>query len=253
VTVSGGVLAGRAAIVTGASRGIGQAIAVALAAAGADVALASRTREALEETATAVRKHGRRALTATTDVRDAAQVARLVARVHDEFGHVDILVNNAGVLGQGSILDSSEDDWAAVLETNLHVAINCTRAAGPSLVAAGGGKVINIASTFALNTVRGFAAYSVSKAALVQFTKSTALEWAPHGIQVNAVAPGYFATEMNIEARQEARVREHILRGIPARRFGQPEELGPLIVYLASSSSDYVTGATIVIDGGWSL
>lgn len=245
-----GVLAERVAVVTGAGRGIGAAAALALAGAGADVVLAGRDTNRLAEVADRVRAHGRRALPVAADVRDTAEVNALMDAAVGELGRLDVLVNNSGVVSSTPVLDTSDEEWDRVVDTNLHGAFRCLRAAGRHLVAAGGGKVINVASHFAVKGVAKHAVYSASKAALVSLTRSVAVEWAPHGIQVNALAPGYFATDLNADLRAEAAVMERMVRQIPAGRFGDPLELGAWFVLLASSASDFVTGQTFVVDGG---
>jgi NAD(P)-dependent dehydrogenase (short-subunit alcohol dehydrogenase family) len=248
--VAPGTLDDRVAVVTGAGRGLGRAVALALAEAGAHVALAARSQDQLEAVAAEVEQRGRQGLVVPTDVTSSTGARALARRTYDEFGRLDVLVNNAGVLRRAALVDMTDDDWNAVIATNLQGTFNCTRAVGPYLIEAGAGKVITISSSFAFKAVPDLSAYCSTKAALVQFTRVVALEWVRHGIQVNAVAPGYFATELNEDVRADDRTRERILRAIPARRMGEPQELGPLIVYLASGASDYMTGQTIVIDGG---
>lgn len=244
-------LAGKTAIVTGAGRGIGRAVALALAEAGADVALAARTEWQLEQVAGEISDRGRRGLPVRTDVTVAADADHLVEATLAEFGRLDILVNNSGIGTARPMLETDESAWDSVMATNLRGAFLCTRAAGRHLTAVGAGKVINVASVFALIGRPNFVAYSASKAGLVGFTRALAVEWARHGVQVNAIAPGLIPTDLNAEAlRDPDRVRS-LQNQIPAGRFGRPEEIGPLAVYLASPASDYVTGAVFPIDGGW--
>jgi NAD(P)-dependent dehydrogenase (short-subunit alcohol dehydrogenase family) len=244
----------RVAVVTGAGSGIGAAIAAVLAACGAHVVLAGRRTERLEQTLEDLPFSGpARGLAVETDVRSPSDAGILAARAVGEFGRIDILVNNAGTLAQDSLLDETDDMWSVALETNLGGARNCMRAVGPVMIEAKRGKVITISSAFARHTAPLFASYSTSKAALIQLTKSVALEWARHGIQVNAIAPGYVETDINAEARSDEHVRDVLLRQIPARRFGHAVEVGWAAAFLASGLSDYITGETLVVDGGWSL
>jgi NAD(P)-dependent dehydrogenase (short-subunit alcohol dehydrogenase family) len=240
-------------VVTGAGRGIGRALAVDLASHGADVVLAARNADQLREVATEVEALGRRALVQPTDVTDAAAVGALAAGTLDAFGRVDILVNNSGILATRALLDQEPDEWDAVYATNIRGIYLTTRAIGRHLVEQGSGKVINVASNFALTGVANHTAYSSSKAAILAFTRSLAVEWARHNVQVNALAPGYFATELNAAARADPELYQKILRGVPARRMGEPQELAPWLIQLAGPASDFMTGAVIVIDGGQSL
>jgi 2-deoxy-D-gluconate 3-dehydrogenase len=244
-------LAGRVAVVTGAGRGIGRAVAIALAEAGADVALAGRTASDLDDTAAQVRKAGRRALVVPTDVALAADVARLMDAAVAELGAVDVLVNNAGIGEPCGALDTTTEIWERHLAVNATGTFLCCQAAARHMLARGSGKIVNVTSVFALKGVPNYAAYSASKAAVVGLTKALAVEWAAGGVQVNAVAPGYFATEINAEARADPDRLARLVRAVPAGRIGEPEELGPLIVYLASPASDYMTGAVLSCDGGW--
>jgi NAD(P)-dependent dehydrogenase (short-subunit alcohol dehydrogenase family) len=243
-------LAGRVAIVTGGGRGLGRAFALALAEAGSDVALAARSIGDIERVATEVEELGRRALAAPTDVTDAAAVERLVERVLSELGNLDILVNNSGITHSAPLLETSPEEWDRVVATNLRGCFLCMRAAGRHFADRRAGKVINVASNFAFMGVPNFASYCASKAAIVNLTRAAAIEWAGVGVQVNALAPGYVETDMNAAARSDEELNAKILRQIPTRRMARPEELGPLVVYLASTASDFMTGETLVFDGG---
>jgi NAD(P)-dependent dehydrogenase (short-subunit alcohol dehydrogenase family) len=243
-------LDGRVALVTGASRGLGRAMALALAEAGADVALMARSREALEDTASAVTGLGRRALALPADVTVEDQVEDAVARAVDTYGGVDVLVNNSGVAVVKPLVDTTPAEWRRILETNLTGAFNCCRAVGPGMIARRRGKIVNVASVLGARGLAGYAAYSASKGGLLALTRALAVEWARHDIQVNAIAPGWFVTSMNEDAFADPRIRDRLLRDVPARRTGRPEELGALVVYLASSASDYVTGEVVFVDGG---
>jgi NAD(P)-dependent dehydrogenase (short-subunit alcohol dehydrogenase family) len=245
-----GVLDGRVAVVTGASRGIGRSIALALAEAGADVALAGRDVARLDAVAGQIRDGGRSALAVPTDVTDRARVDALVARTVDELGGLDIVVNNSGVVSSLPLLEVSDEEWDRVLDTNLRGVFLVTRAAGRHLVGQGSGKVVNIASNFAFKGVAGHAAYCASKAGVVAFTRAMAVEWARYGVQVNALAPGYVETDLNADVRADPDAAERIVRSVPARRMGRADEFGPWVVLLASPASDYMTGETVTIDGG---
>ena len=243
-------LDGRVALVTGASRGLGQAMALALAEAGADVALVARSADGLNQTAESVKARGRRALALPADVATEAEVDAAVKRALDAFGAIDILVNNSGVAIVKPFVDTTPAEWRRILETNLTGAYNCCRAVGPGMIARRRGKVVNVASVLGARGLPGYAAYSASKGGLMALTRALAVEWARHNIQVNAIAPGWFVTSMNEAAFADAGTSERLLRNVPARRSGRPEELGPLVVYLASAASDYVTGEVVFIDGG---
>lgn len=243
-------LDGKVAVVTGAGRGLGRAMAQALGEAGADVVVASRTATELESFVADAERAGRRTLAVPTDVTDARAVDNLVERVLETFGHVDVLVNNSGIIATRPLLDQEPEEWDRVVATNLRGTYLMTRAVGRHLVAQGSGKVINIASNFALMGVAQHAAYSASKAAVIAFTRSMAVEWARHHVQVNAIAPGYFSTELNADLRADEQATDRVLRAIPARRMGLPAELSPWVLLLAGSASDFMTGETVVIDGG---
>jgi NAD(P)-dependent dehydrogenase (short-subunit alcohol dehydrogenase family) len=247
---AGAPLAGKVALVTGGNRGLGRGIALALAEAGADVALGARDRASLEAVADEVRASGRRGLAVPTDVTSSAAVDALLARTVEELGTLDILVNNSGVLHPQPLIETTDEDWDRVLATNLRGTFLCSRAAGRVFAERGAGKVINIASNFAYMGVPNFVSYCTSKAAVVAFTRALAVEWAPLNVQVNAIAPGYFESDMNAELRADEELLRRTLRQIPQRRMGQPQELGPLAVYLASAASDFMTGETLLLDGG---
>ncbi len=243
-------LDGRVAVVTGASRGLGKAIALALAGAGADLVLAARTREALDETAGEVERLGCRALAVPTDVTRWEDMQHLAEATDGEYGRVDVLVNNSGIVVEGPLLETDPADWHRVVDTNLHGVFYGCRALGPLMVRGGGGSVVNVGSVFGEMGVPNVVGYCTSKAAVAHFTRALAVEWARHRIRVNAVAPGYFATDMNADLRQDSRGLEYLQKQIPLRRLGRPEELGPLVVYLASEASAYMTGEVILLDGG---
>jgi len=242
-------LSGRAAIVTGANTGIGQGVAIALAEAGADVALVGRT--PAEETAEIVRAAGRRAVIIDADLSTIAPMQDVIERTLAGLGRLDILVNNAGIIRRADALDFSEEDWDAVIDTNLKSVFFLAQAAARHMVASGGGKIINIASLLSFQGGIRVASYTSSKSGVAGLTRLLANEWAAKGINVNAIAPGYIATN-NTAALQADEVRNRqILERIPAGRWGQPADLGGAAVFLASSASDYVHGQILAVDGGW--
>jgi len=238
-------LAGKHALVTGASSGLGAHFAVVLAEAGASVTLAARRKDALEDVAERIVRLGGSAKIVTLDVTDVASLDALPAAV----GDIDILVNNAGVVRDGPALDQTEADWDAVIDTNLKGMFLVAQAAGRAMKVHGGGSIINIASILGLRQAGAVLPYAVSKAGVVQMTKVMALELARHGIRVNALAPGYLDTELN-RAFWETDAGRALIRRVPQRRLGQLEDLdGPLLL-LASDGSRFMTGAVIAVDGG---
>jgi NAD(P)-dependent dehydrogenase (short-subunit alcohol dehydrogenase family) len=245
-------LDGKAAIVTGASRGLGRAMALALAEAGADVALASRSVSELEETARGVENLGRRALVVPTDVTVYAEVEALVERAASALGRLDIMVNNSGIAAIIPAALMPPEEFRRTVEVNLVGAFNGCRAAASRLIAQKSGKIVNLASVLGASGLPGYSAYSASKGGVMALTRALAVEWARYNIQVNAIAPGWFVTDMNSQAFDDPKIRERLLRDVPARRTGRIEEVGPLVVYLASPASDYMTGQTVFLDGGHS-
>jgi 2-deoxy-D-gluconate 3-dehydrogenase len=243
-------LDGQVALVTGAGRGLGRAMATALAEAGADLGLVARSRDQLEATAQAIRARGRRAIVAVADVTVAAEVEAAVQAVAGGLGRLDVLVNNSGIATAKPLVELSPEEWKAVLDTNLTGAFNGCRSAGRIFLAQRRGKVVNLASVLGVRGLPGYTAYSASKGGVIAFTRALAVEWARDNVQVNAIAPGWFVTPMNEAAFADPVIRERLLRDVPARRTGRPEELGPLIVYLASGASDFMTGEVVHIDGG---
>lgn len=241
----------KVAIVTGAGRGLGLAISRALLDAGAVVVAAGRDAKALEKLVEEATSRGQQVISHVADVSSEKSVEGLVSTTIAKFGRIDILVNNAGVLSTVPLLEQEPQDWNRIVSTNLGGTFLMTRAAGRHMVAQGSGKVVNIASNFALNGVPHHAAYSASKAGVISLTKSLAVEWARHGIQVNALAPGYFTSDINAELRANEEYLSKVLKTVPARRMGDPAaELAPWVVALAGPQSGYMTGEVIVIDGG---
>ncbi|HXH13357.1 MAG TPA: SDR family oxidoreductase [Alphaproteobacteria bacterium] len=243
-------LAGKVAIVTGAGRGVGREMALALARAGADVVVSARTPKELEGTINAVRQVGRRGLAVPVDVTDSGAVNRLVDRVVLDLGSVDILVNNAGgEFGANKPVTSILDqEWEQVLHTNLTGAFYCTRAVGRHMLGRGWGRVINVACVYGVRGSINHAAYAAAKGGLLQFTQALALEWARQGITVNALGLGWFEGQGELATQPET--VERLQRAIPGRRLGHPSDLASALVYLASDASRYLTGQTIWLDGG---
>jgi 2-deoxy-D-gluconate 3-dehydrogenase len=243
-------LAGRVALVTGAGRGLGVAIAAALSDAGAAVACAARSPAAGAATARAIQAHGGSATVVMLDVTRAEQVTSAVDQTARALGAIDVLVNNAGITLDRPTVEVTDDEWESVIATNLTAMFRLARAVAPGMIARGRGKIINVGSMYGALGVPRHAAYCASKAGVDGLTRSLAAEWARHGIQVNCVAPGYMNTDIPRAALADPRTRERFLGKIPARRIGEPHEIGPLVVYLASAASDYMTGQTLYLDGG---
>jgi len=243
-------LGGRTAVVTGAGRGLGRAAALALAQAGARLALLGRTEASLLAVAQTIRAAGGTAEAIVTDITVEAQVERAAGLVSDRLGGADILINNAGEAPVGPLLQTRAADIERLLGLNVVAAMTCARMFGAHMMQKGGGRVINIASVVGLTGETNTSVYAASKGALIAFSRTLAVEWARHGITVNAVAPGYFRTDLNAAALDDPQVGERLLKKIPLRRVGQPAELGPLLVYLSSDASAFMTGSVLVIDGG---
>jgi 3-oxoacyl-[acyl-carrier protein] reductase len=241
-------LASQIAVVTGAGRGIGRAIALKFAAEGADVVCVSRTAENSERVAAEVRALGRRAWAHAVDVADPSSVSAAAEKILAECGKVDVLVNNAGVTRDGLLMRMSEADWDTVLNTNLRGAFLVTKAFSRAMIKARTGRVINIASVVGLMGNAGQCNYSASKAGLIGFTKSAAREFASRGITVNAIAPGFIETDMTAELKPE--MKEALVKQIPLGTLGQGEDIAHAAVYLAGASGRYVTGQVLTVDGG---
>jgi 2-deoxy-D-gluconate 3-dehydrogenase len=244
-------LDGRVALVTGASRGLGAAMAGALAGAGASVVLHSG-REAASATERAIAALGHtRTKTVVADLGDRRAADRLVPAAIDAFGRLDILVNNAGIIRRAPAAEFPDADWDAVIEIDLTSAFRLSRAAGAVMLSQGHGKIVNVSSLLAFQGGITVPAYAAAKGGLAQLTKALANEWAGRGVQVNAIAPGYFRTD-NTRALQEDPTRSRqILERIPAGRWGEPADLAGAVVFLASPAADYVNGHVLVVDGGW--
>lgn len=258
---------GKLAIVTGAGRGIGKAIALVLAEAGANIVVATRTAEQIEETAEEVRRLGQRALAVPTDITKAEQVERLVKRAISEFDGVDILVSSAGAFHRKQLVplpekfpgwhkirdlntSLSEEEWHLIMDTNLTSIFLCARAVGPYMIKQRRGKIINIGSRNANTGDPYLVHYNTSKAAVSMFTRCLAVEWGPFNINVNAIAPGAFYTALSAENLDDPELRKRALNSTPLRRLGELREVGLLALYLASDASNYMTGQTLYLDGG---
>lgn len=244
-------LDGRVALVTGASRGLGEAMARALAAAGADVICTSSSREGTDQTAAAVRAEGRRAWQLAADVSDRAAVQRLVQEAEEAAGHVDILVNNAGITRRHPAANFPVEDWDLVMEVNLTSVFQLCQNFGRRMIERGAGKIINIASLLSFSGGITVPAYTASKHGVAGLTKALANEWARHNVQVNAIAPGYFVTAVTQAIQDDPARSREILSRIPAGRWGSPDDLGGAVVFLAAPASNYVSGHLLTVDGGW--
>jgi 2-deoxy-D-gluconate 3-dehydrogenase len=242
-------LSGRTALVTGANTGLGQAIAIALAGAGADVVAAGRTRA--DDTARQVEALGRRFLFVRADFAATEPVQPVVDAALGLNGRLDILVNNAGTIHRADSLDVTEENWDTVMNTNLRSVFFLSQAVARHMAARHGGKIVNVASLLSFQGGIRVPAYAASKSALAGLTRALANEWAARGINVNALAPGYFDTNNTAALRQDAERSAAILGRIPAGRWGQPDDLAGAAVFLASRASDYVHGITLPVDGGW--
>jgi len=245
-------LDGKVAVVTGGSRGLGHVIAEALSSAGAVVALSARRAEPAQRAAESItRATGRDVLGLAADVTSASNVESMVERVLKSFGRIDILVNNAGINVRGAIEDLREEDWDAVIDTNLKGPWLCCRAVAPVMKRQKWGRVINVSSMLGEISLPGRTPYASSKGGLTLLTKTLALEWAKDGINVNALCPGPFLTEINTPLLNDPAARAQMEGNVPLARWGEPVELGPAAVFLASEASSFMTGATLFIDGGY--
>ena len=243
----------RTALVTGGGRGLGRAMAVALAQAGADVAVLARNRYQLEQTAELIAREGRRALCLTADVSDQRQVRRAFGQFARAWQRLDILVNNAGVWDGGPAATLDERRWQRVFDVNVNGTLWCAQQAARLMLRRGAGSIINISSVSAIHAHRDGAAYCASKAAVAHLTRVLALEWGRRGVRVNSIAPGTFETRMTADVIADRDWARQFKRRVPLGRFGQPEDLAGLTVYLASDASRHMTGQVIFLDAGASI
>jgi NAD(P)-dependent dehydrogenase (short-subunit alcohol dehydrogenase family) len=246
-------LTGKVAMVTGSARGIGFAIASALAAYGADIVLCDLLTDELEESRKAISDLGRRALAVRADITRIPEIQAMVGRAVEEFGRIDILVNNAGINITQWAVDVTEEAWDKVMNINLKAVFFCSQAVAGVMIGRKSGKIINVSSQTGTVAIPQRAAYCSSKGAVNQLTKLLALEWAPHGINVNAIAPTFIETKFTEPMFRNEEFHRYVLDSIPLGRIGRPEDVTGAVVYLASSASDLVTGHVLLIDGGWTI
>jgi NAD(P)-dependent dehydrogenase (short-subunit alcohol dehydrogenase family) len=244
-------LSGKIAVVVGGTSGIGRAISLALAESGADVVASARREEQVEETAAAIEARGRKTLRRPSDICDRASLEALFAAVMERFAKVDILVNCAGKIKRTPTLTVSEEQWTDILNTNLTGALRSCQIFGKHMLERGYGRIINIASLNSFVALNEVAAYAASKAGLVSLTRSLAVEWSKHGVTVNAIAPGVFRTELNAQLLDSTPRGQELLMRTPMGRFGKTEELTGAAIYLASDAASFITGQTLVVDGGF--
>ncbi|HEX6824005.1 MAG TPA: glucose 1-dehydrogenase [Candidatus Sulfotelmatobacter sp.] len=243
-------LTGRVAIVTGTSRGLGQVFAMALARAGADLVLTSRKRDSLASFEQQIKALGRRAVSLDLDVRDHDSIERMVAAADQAFGHLDILVNNAGCNIRKPAIDVTWDDWNQILDTNLRGSFFVAQAVGRRMISRQYGRIINIGSVTSVAGYAGLAPYGASRGGIRQLTMSLADDWGKHGVTVNCLAPGWFRTEQNKILYEDKEWVEYLSDRIPLKRPGRADDLESAVVFLAAESSRYVTGQTLLVDGG---
>lgn len=244
-------LSGKTAIVTGATKGLGRAMAFALAGAGANIVVVSRNQDQCENTAFEIETLGVSAFAQSCDVLRMPDINILVKNSVERFGRIDILVNNAGTAVTKPAEYISEEDWDKVLNTNLKGVFFMAQAVGCEMIKQGGGRIINIASMFGLVGDKNVLPYLASKGGVIQMTRGLALEWARYNVLVNAVAPGYVITSINATELNEEKTKDYILKKTPLHRYGSAEEIASTVVYLASAEASYVTGAVYSVDGGW--
>src|SRR5580704_3581261 len=244
-------LDGKVAVVTGGTSGIGRALSLGLADAGADVVATARRSEQVEETAKEIEARGRRTLRMTSDVCDRGSLEKLCAAVLKDFDHVDILINCAGRIKRTPTLTMPEEEWTAILDTNLTGTLRACQVFGAHMLERGYGRIVNIASLNSFVALNEVAAYAASKAGVASLTRSLAVEWSRRGVTVNAIAPGVFRTDLNANLLDSTPRGQELLMRTPMGRFGRTEELIGAAIYLASDASSFVTGQTLVVDGGF--
>ena len=244
-------LEGKVALVTGASRGLGKAMAIALAKAGADVVITATNEDNLVETAAAIHDTGRKVIAIACDQSQPEQIDQVFVKVQAVFGRLDILINNAGTIRRAPAHKTLDEDWNHVINTNLNGVFHFCRSAGAMMLEAGSGKIINIASLLTFSGGITVPAYAASKGAVGQLTKALANEWAASNIQVNAIAPGYFATDNTQQLQDDPERNASITARIPCGKWGQPEDLTGAALFLSSQAANYVNGHILLVDGGW--
>lgn len=243
----------KVAIVTGGGRGIGRALAEGLAEAGADVVVLARTKADLDETVKLIEKRGQRGLGITTDLTKREEVKRAVSEAQQNFGHIDILVNNAGMNIRSKALDVTDEEWQMIMDTNLKSSFMMSQEVARIMKENGGGKIINITSVGGHVALRTGVVYGATKAALIQMTKTLALEWSQYGININAIGPWYFRTPLTEKLLQDEAYLNDILTRTPLKRVGELEDLVGPAVFLSGKGSDYITGQTLFVDGGMTI
>jgi 2-dehydro-3-deoxy-D-gluconate 5-dehydrogenase len=246
-------LTGKIAMITGASRGLGRAMAIGMAQAGATVVAIGRDKAALEETADAIDLQGGNSKILRLDICDDQAIQEMMDTVMASFGRIDILVNNAGVSAMNRTSEISKAEWNRIIDTNLNAVFVISKAVGEQMIARRQGNIVNIASVLGKMASNRALHYCASKAAIMHMTRALALEWAAYNIRVNCIAPGFFKTEMTKVQQEDDRHRTFLINKIPLRRLGEPEEIIGSVLFLSSDASKYVTGSTVFVDGGYSI